>query len=356
VDELIVGYALDALSPAETAAVEAHLAAHPADRAKLDRVRRLLAPLDADRAGYEPPPGLALATVIRVAAHAVEHRLLDADPSAETHEDITPPPMPALREPVTPPAAPPPLVAVADDDPPVPAARSGWGTRRWAEAAVAACVGLLALGLVLTGVDRLRAARGRLACQENLRALHAGLSGYADLNGERFPQVGGPDARTAGEFVRPLAAAGVYPAGFAVVCPAASDAPAELAAYRPEPTAAVPDGVVSRVGYVYTLGFRRDPAGPVLGLRRGDPDLPAARTPLAADLPAAGVGPPALDLRFSPHGSGQNVLYVDGSVMFVTLPTVGPEGDDIYRNDRGFVRAGLRPHDASLGRATDMPE
>jgi hypothetical protein len=41
--------------------------------------------------------------------------------------------------------------------------------------------------------------------------------------------------------------------------------------------------------------------------------------------------------------------------LFFTLATVGPGGDDIYRNDDGRVRAGLHPLDASLGRGTDEP-
>ena len=38
-------------------------------------------------------------------------------------------------------------------------------------------------------------------------------------------------------------------------------------------------------------------------------------------------------------------------MRFATVPTVGVNGDDIYRNDAGVVRAGLRSGDATLGRA-----
>ena len=67
---------------------------------------------------------------------------------------------------------------------------------------------------------------------------------------------------------------------------------------------------------------------------------------MAADPPAG----PA-----SPHRTGQNVLYAGGRVRFATVPTAGLDGDDIYRNDAGWVRAGLRPADAVLGGPIDCP-
>ena len=57
----------------------------------------------------------------------------------------------------------------------------------------------------------------------------------------------------------------------------------------------------------------------------------------------------------SAHGRGQNILFAGGFVQFSTKATVGPNNDDIYRNDDGRVRAGLHRFDASLGRADDMP-
>src|SRR5205085_1864305 len=53
----------------EAAAVETHLRAHPADGAKLDRLRRVLRPLEADRGDIDPPSGLVVATLARVAEH-----------------------------------------------------------------------------------------------------------------------------------------------------------------------------------------------------------------------------------------------------------------------------------------------
>ena len=52
-DDLYLGYLLDALDPAEAAAVEAHLRTHPDEAAKLDQLRRVLRP------GRRRPSGVA---------------------------------------------------------------------------------------------------------------------------------------------------------------------------------------------------------------------------------------------------------------------------------------------------------
>jgi prepilin-type processing-associated H-X9-DG protein len=148
-----------------------------------------------------------------------------------------------------------------------------------------------------------------------------------------------------------LVEAGQYPADLMIVCPATSDPDPAAAGFRPGPSFAPPElAVVARVGYAYPLGYR-GPTGELIGPRRGEPA--GDRAPLAADLPAQLVAPS--DGPVSPHGTGQNVLFADGRVQFFTRATVGPGGDDIYRNDAGRVRAGLHPLDASLGRATDEP-
>jgi prepilin-type processing-associated H-X9-DG protein len=315
-DDLLLGYVLDALDPAETAAVEAHLRAHPKDEAKVEKLRRVLAPLAADRGGYDPPPGLAAATLARLAEQLV---------AAEADR-----PRPRVRS------------ALAD----VPLL-----ARRRIEAVVAAAIAFLTVGIVLAGLQKVRRDTQVAACQNNLRVLYAGLTQYADDHGGQYPQVGAADAPTAGAFVVVLVEAGRYPDGLRLVCPAAPAVPPEVDGFRPDPLAPPGPAVVERVGYAYTLGYR-GPNGELLGLRRGDA-LTDDHTPLAADLPAKRVAPPGGPV--SPHGRGQNVLYADGHVQFWTVATVGPGGDDIYRNADGLVRAGRHRFDAALGRATDEP-
>ena len=69
--------------------------------------------------------------------------------------------------------------------------------------------------------------------------------------------------------------------------------------------------------------------------------------PICADIPFGAVG--------APHSHGQNVLFAGGNVRFATVPTVGVNGDDIYRNMLGRVAAGVDRADAVLGVGFDRP-
>ncbi|HEX4608078.1 MAG TPA: hypothetical protein VH092_07725, partial [Urbifossiella sp.] len=68
---------------------------------------------------------------------------------------------------------------------------------------------------------------------------------------------------------------------------------------------------------------------------------------VCADIPAGAPG--------APHSHGQNVLFAGGNVRFATVPTVGVNGDDIYRNNLGRVAAGLDRVDTVLGVGADRP-
>jgi hypothetical protein len=183
-----------------------------------------------------------------------------------------------------------------------------------ADVAVAACLGLVSTLLVTAGIAKVRADSRTVACQERMRELHTALVGYGETHAGRLPAPGG-DGFAAG-----LARAGQLPVGLPAECPADPDG------------AAVP--------FHYTLGYLR-PDGVLVGPRRDDPD----GVPLLADPPA----------DRSPHRGGQNVLFAGGRVRFTTVPTAGLNGDHIYRNDAGVVRAGLRPADAVLGGPADCP-
>jgi len=314
-DEDFIGYLADLLDPAERAAVEAYLAAHPAAAARVGRLRLALAPLEADREPDPAPVGLAVRTIERLAAQLVEHEHAAreaaagrADPSADTAPDFVP--LRPARRPA-PPTDPEPRFV---------------GGRFRAELFVAAGIALVAVGLVLSGVNRVRYQQRVVACQNNLQVLYRGLSGYSETHDRRFPQVGVEGRPTAGTFVAELAAAGQLPPGFDTTCPG-------------DP----------RVSYAYTLGYRA-PGGELVGLRsEADADL----VPISADYPSReacpGSGPA------SPHQRVMNVLFVGGHVRPTTTALVGPGGDDIYRNQLGRVAAGLDRTDAVLGRAGDRP-
>src|SRR5689334_14479005 len=128
-DADLIGYLLNALEPEEQRRVAAHLAANPEARARLEALNRSLTPLRADAEDFDPPPGLAGRTLARVAGPACRGL----------------------------PRAPRPLGRAA-------AGRPTW---RRADALVAAAVLLVAAGLGLGMLLRLREGHDVLACQNN---------------------------------------------------------------------------------------------------------------------------------------------------------------------------------------------
>ncbi len=78
-EDLFIGYLLNALDERGTRTVEAHLQAHPDARQKLALLQQALAPLAADQEAPAPPPQLVERTLARVA----EHICAAARPSTE---------------------------------------------------------------------------------------------------------------------------------------------------------------------------------------------------------------------------------------------------------------------------------
>lgn len=333
-DEDFIGYLLDLVDPDERVAVEGYLAANPDAVVRVDRLRAALSPLEADRDDPAPLPGLATRTVARLAAALVQGRpqagVPPEEPSSQAHDNGRPG------------GRPPREVFVSDR--PEPRVLGG---RFRADLVVAAGIGLVAVGLVLSFVSRARYQSDLLACQNNLRVLHQGLAGYADAHAGQFPRVGGDPYPTAGSFILALTDAGQCPPAFHPNCPASSPATFEVST-----TAATPPQV-AQVTYTYSLGHLA-PGGVVLGLQRSEsPSEENDLLPVIADFPAASAS--SGDRPTSPHRVGHNVLYMGGNVRYATTPTVGVNGDDIYRNQLGRVAAGLDRSDAVLGLPGDRP-
>lgn len=327
-DEELIGYLLDALEPDDRAVVEACVLADPETAARLEQLRLALAPLAAVRAPQPAPrPGLAGRTVARLAEYLVENEPRRSEPSSVA--DLAAAVQRATIEPLASPAA---RVLRAPRNEPETRMIGG---RFRADVLVACGIALVASGLLFSAISKVRARNEMLACQNTLRTLHTGLTGYADTHGGRYPQIGIPPHTTAETFANALASAGQVPAGFRPSCPA-----------EPAGTAPVPS-------YTYTLGYRT-PLGNLIGLRRpngwGDEhDL----IPISADYPAASIAPPPGPV--SHHGTGMNVLYIGGHVRLTNSPLIGPNGDDIYRNVFGQVAAGADRTDVVLGRPGDVP-
>ena len=356
----LIGYLFDLLDPDDRAAVAARVAADPKVAAHLELLRATVAPMlavmDAERdEPPEPRPGLAVRAVARLAEHVVESEPREPEPvaadaalaglftdlAADAPAELEfasgtrakrPQPAPAAA-----PARPaPPLAtpALAAAPPPTGGPEYRGGLRLRADLLVAAAIAFVGVGLLLSGVAKARHQSRVYACQNSLRTLYTGLSGYADADLQgRYPQVGTAELPTADAFAASLVKRQLLPPDYKPGCPA-------------DPTCPT---------YAYTLGFR-GPNKELVGLRRPTTSDAAEENdlmPIAADLPAPAVAPAAG--AFSPHGDLMEVLFAGGNVRSTRSPHVGPRGDHIYCNVFGHVAAGADRTDAVLGGSGAQP-
>jgi prepilin-type processing-associated H-X9-DG protein len=339
-DEDLIGYLLDALAPDERAEVEQHLRTDADAVVRLAELRLAFEPLEADREHPSPPPGLATRTLARLAAHLsvpeAEHKQTEpaklvvgeaiSEETEQTEETEQAEPLAYPRQ-----AGLPGLPHAPRDE---PESRLVGGRLRL-DLFVAAGIALFAFGILFSAVGKVRADQQMVACQNTLRTLHTGLTGYADTHSGRYPQIGVGTNATAETFATTLAESGQVPQTFRPCCPAALNL------------------ATDSVGYTYTLGYR-SPNGGLQGLRSpGGAYDETELVPIAADFPSTDAAPASGPT--CPHTQGMNVLFVGGNVRVTTSALIGPGGDDIFRNIYGDVAAGVNRTDVVLGRPGDRP-
>jgi hypothetical protein len=321
--EQLLGCILGVLDEDEQAALNAQLESNPEYRGEQDSLRRQLAPLAALRTDYDPPPGLADRTCRFVAAHT------PSPASAATSSASK-----RLRSEVSPP---------------------GWMRRMTKlDAIMAATVLVAATLLILPAIANSRFSARRAACQNNLSELGKALTKYSQSNGGYFPAV-----PTQGK----LAAAGIYAPVLLqnklitdvsrIICPDSS-----LAANRNSfhiPTYSelelVPPAKIVNLrptlggSYGYNLGYTSDGKYyPTKNLYRNNF---AVMSDSPSDRP---------DHQSKNHGGwGQNVLYENESVKFITKSKPDGSNDDIFTNDAGQVAAGMRQNDSVVGPSQAAP-
>ncbi len=323
-DDNLVGYLLDALDAESRRAVDDYLHTHPEARARLDRLRRLLEPLEADDEPPAPPPHLLYATLTRVAEARARTLPLATRPTSGA------------------------------------SGRRSWWRR--SDGLVAAAMVLVSLGFVATWLVKVWQRADRLDCQENLHRYHTSLVAYADQRDDRaFPRVEEQGPRSfAGVFVPVLADAGLLEQNVSVTCPATGrrapsadrDQLAHLEQWYVSDHGQYDQAVREMAGgYAYSLGYRD--GGGLRVLRRGEAeDL----QPILADCPPfPGTSSAAPGNSLNHGGTGQNVLFVGGAVRYVTTRSAGPEDDDIYLNQDHRIRAGIHDHDTVLGASDARP-
>jgi prepilin-type processing-associated H-X9-DG protein len=317
-EEDFVGYLLNALDPVTHRRVETYIAAHPECGEQLELLRQSLEPLELDRDDVAPPPGLAQRTLELVGEHTCR-RLPQAPPESS---------------------------------------RAGGPSRTWwrrSDVLVAASVLLFVMLLSPPVLSKIRKQYQLTACQNNLGILGRALLTFSDTHDRKFPNVADekPPYNVAGMVIPILYEAGVLDPDSDLRCP--GDRPAPPLVYKASQLKAMPvEEFLDKLPYLsgpysYTLGYRQD--GSVRGLHR-DADQPQALSPLMADAPLL----PLSDTNSGNHGgAGQNVLFMDGHVVFCSHRLVGYQRDDIYRSRANKVEAGINRYDAVLGDSSACP-
>lgn len=318
----LVAYVLGHLDDTDLVQVEAQIDADPVLRRQADLLRQALEPLAIDRDPPAPPSGLVVRAIGRVAEHACQR-----------HE------LPKAPEPA------PQTMSIG---------RSWWSR---ADVLMAACLLIAVLGLGIFGLYRLRgpdSTAALIACQNNLKQVFDGLHQYHQRH-NRYPDVTAESAprNVAGMVLPILADAGMLPQQVLPSCPGAGPHTVcnlTLAQLRnlPDDEFALHKSNLIPC-YAYCLGFRgpddRYHPASLAGLN-------ASQLPLMAD--AACQDKLFTDGNSANHGGGgQNVLFADGSVRFITDRILA--GDDIFLNRNREVHAGLGFTDNCLGASDSNP-
>jgi len=309
-NEHLLDFLLDRLDDSTRRQIESRLQVDDEARRQIELLRQALAPLAADQ-DIEAPPHLSARTMARVAEYAC--RQLPKAPAATRSE---------------------------------PASRPWW---RRADVMVAASLLGLLVGIGLPALVKMRNPAAIVECQENLRKFYVALRNYQDQHNQ-LPSIQQGDF--AGVIVPMLRDSGVLPEDFSVRCPgrgafqACSLTVEDIKTMPPEEIAMHAPHMLA--SYAFTLGYR-DELNIWHPLNRAQ-DGGDNTVLIFADSP-----PPGITTGNSRNhaGRGQNVLFLDGRVQFLTMRNFA--GDDIYLNNLNCVAAGNGVRDHVLGVADAKP-
>ncbi len=310
-EENLVGYLLNSLEPDAHRQVAQLLEKDADARRRLSALRHALKPLHDDREPDEPPRGLWIKALGRVAEHMC--RELPAAPVVEYR--------------------------------PSAASRRSW---RRIDVLVAACVVLTAGLMIPPAVVQLQRRSQRVACADNMRRLGDSFVVYRNNNRGNLPD---PTAEKEPFNVAGFAVPLLVDAGVAedvdLRCPGsrstvvkARGATELRAMSADEFRQAAPNLLGS---YSYSMGYRdRDH---IAGFNAERDDLP-----ILADGPPDDPSGQARDRNSPNHdGTGQNMLYPDGRVEFISSRLLF--NDDVYLNHNGKQEVGVAKRDIVLAPA-----
>jgi hypothetical protein len=221
---------------------------------------------------------------------------------------------------------------------------------------VAAAVLIAAATLFFPALANSRFQANVASCQNRMRHLSLGLHGYSEAHpGRTFPQVSTVGNRAAAGVYAPVLMAGEWVRDSRTfVCPA-SPLAGELDGWE-IPSLETLDNAVGatlaeyqrRMGgsFGYTLGYAEN------GEVRAPQDNRRPHYVLLADAPC-NTQPSRSSLNH--FGRGQNVLYEDGHVAFLTSLPPSHLPDDPFHNRNGMVAAGVDKDDSVVGCSADKP-
>jgi prepilin-type processing-associated H-X9-DG protein len=348
----LIGFVAGALDAPEHEEICRKMAHDDTLRQEVQRIQRCLSPLSWVREEVTPPAGLAARTCQCLAQWTVvadrsaagrcdsEHSS-DAAADRTEHESLTA----ALT--------------------PRPGWPSGWEasagdraapSRQWtmADFVVAAGVCLAASCLFFPAIVNSRWRFQLQGCQNNMRELGTALIEYSGGPGGYFPLIPaqGP-ASVAGIYAPKLVAQGLVDDGRMFLCPAKGSTlvlriPDMSEILRAQPPQLERLHRVMGGDYAYPLGYVSK------GTLRGTRNRGQAQSALLGDAPLEHTRRVAIGT----HGRGQNVLFHDGHVRFLTTrvrPDPEHPGDDLFFNADGLQQAGVDPEDYVLAASHVRP-
>ncbi len=222
----------------------------------------------------------------------------------------------------------------------------------WLDLAVTGSVLVVIGGVLSSQILSSKTQAMRLSCQNNLQLTYAGLADYASMNGNRLPTAHerGPLA-FAGMYGPTLRQTGHLQNERTLLCPEsrlAQDHEARLPTIEDLESASARElpALQRRAGgtYHFTLGYIQN--GKYQAVRL----LNRPQYALMSDPVGAGK------LPGQNHGQrGQNVLFDNGSVRFLTECQLQGCGDHYYQNDDGLEAAGLHENDSVLVESSVRP-
>lgn len=339
--EDLLGYLMGALDEAERAKVQAALEVDPVLAAECARLEQAIAPLSEDESWIDPPRRLADRTVGFVEAYANQ---------ADACGDATVSPVASETLPDAETCASPALSPAAEP--------MGNRPRRWTLADAIVAVGICAAAAMLffPAIANSQRQAAVVQCQNNLRQIGHALVDYSYDHDRHFPLVpASGNLSIAGIYAPLLKENKRIEDDNVFLCPT-SELAQEADTFR------VPDmkellrqegktllASQRKLGgsYGYAFGYEDEN-----GVYRPNINRSRPRFAILADSPSLHLK----DRRSANHdGNGQNVLFEDNHVEYLTHCRAEEASDNVFLSDRGYVEAGRHWNDAVIGNSWARP-